>query len=234
MRMSNIENWPFYSFKLGVFAGLQFFLLTSLAMYVYPGGTIHHPEYEAYDFLYNYFSDLGRTRTFDGSSNLTCHLLFKTALGISGVCLIFFFIALPTLFKSNGSKAIILIASFLGILSGICYIGIAYVPYNVDYWGHRTFVRTGFILFLLMSFFYTAAILINKDYPNRYALAFGIFMIILAIQVGIMFFGPRAYRSNEGLYLQATAQKVVVYAEILCMLYQSLGAMKVWRKLRAA
>lgn len=224
------DNWQLGFFKLGIFAAIQFFILTGLAMWLYPGGTIHHPEYEAYDFLYNYFSDLGRTRTFDGESNMTCHLLFKTALGVSGICLILFFVALPSLFKSNGSKALIFIASFLGILSGICYIGIAYVPYNVDYWGHRTFVRTGFILFLLMSFFYTAAILSEKKYPNRYAVAFGIFVIILAVQVYIMLFGPRAYRSNEGLYLQATAQKIVVYAEILCMLYQSIGAIRVWRK----
>lgn len=190
---------------------------------------MHHPEYESYDFLYNYFSDLGRTRNFRGESNIVCHLLFKTALGISGICLILFFIALPTLFKAKGSKGLILVASFLGILSGLCYIGIAYVPYNVDYWGHRTFVRTGFILFLLMSVFYTLAILFNKQYPNRYAVAFGVFGIVLFIQVAIMLFGPRAYRSNEGLYLQATAQKIVVYAEILCMLYQSLGAIRVWR-----
>ncbi len=225
----NKTSWQLFFFKLGIFAAIQFFILTSLAMYLYPGGTIHHPEYESYDFLYNYFSDLGRTRTFDGASNMICHLLFKTALGISGICLILFFIALPTLFKSNGSKALILIASFLGILSGICYIGIANVPYNVDYWEHRMFVRIGFSLFLLMSIFYTIAILLNKYYPNRYAAAFGVFGIILFIQVAIMFFGPRAYRSNEGLYLQATAQKVVVYAEILCMLYQSLGAIQVWR-----
>ncbi|MFT5167017.1 MAG: hypothetical protein ACI8P3_002254 [Saprospiraceae bacterium] len=226
------NTWQLFAFKLGIFAAIQFFLLTGLAMWLYPGGTIHHPEYESYDFLYNYFSDLGRTRTFDGESNMLCHLLFKSALSISGLCLIFFFVALPSLFKSNRSKALILIASFLGILSGICYIGIAYVPYNVDYWQHRMFVRTGFILFLFMSLFYAIAILVDKNYPRRYAAAFGVFGIILFIQVVIMLFGPRAYRSNEGLYLQATAQKIVVYAEILCMLYQSLGAMRVWRVLR--
>ena len=150
------SSWQLFFFRLGIFAAIQFFILTTLAMWLYPGGTIHHPEYESYDFLYNYFSDLGRTRTFDGASNIICHLLFKTALGISGICLILFFVALPSLFKSNGSKALILIASFLGILSGICYLGIANVPYNVDYWGHRTFVRTGFILFLFMSLFYTS------------------------------------------------------------------------------
>lgn len=226
-----LGDWRLLFFRLGIFAAIQFFILTILAMLVYPGGTLHHPEYEAYNFLYNYFSDLGRTHTFDGESNLICHLLFKTALGISGISLILFFIATPSLFRQNGAKGMMLIASFLGVLAGVCYIGIAAVPYDVDYWGHRTFVRTGFILFLLMSFFFTAAVFIEKNYPNRYGMAFVIFMIILAVQVYIMLFGPRSYRSNDSLYLQATAQKVVVYAEILCMLYQSLGAIRVWKTL---
>jgi hypothetical protein len=225
------STWQLWFFRLGIFAAIQFFVLTSLAMWIYPGGTIHNPQLEAYDFLYNYFSDLGRTRTFDGVSNTWSHLLFKTALGVSGVCLILFFIALPALFRSNGAKALVLLASFLGILAGVCYIGIAEVPYNEDYWGHRTFVRTGFILFLLMSFAYTAAILVERQYPNHYAIVFGVFVLVLFIQVSIMLFGPRAYHSNEALYLQATAQKIVVYSEILVMLYQSFGAIRVWKKL---
>jgi hypothetical protein len=40
-----------------------------------------------------------------------------------------------------------------------------------------------------------------------------------------MFYATNAWHSNEALYLQAVAQKVVVYAEILCMLYQSYGAL---------
>lgn len=200
-------------------------------MYLYPGGTIHERGLESYSFLYNYFSDLGRTHTFDGDSNYTCHMIFKSALTISGISLILFFIALPKVFRSNGAKALILVTSFLGIAAGICYIGIAWVPYDVSYWGHRRFVRIGFSLFLLMSLFYTMAIFANKYYPRRYAVGFGVFAVILFVQVYIMFFGPRAYRSNDGLWLQATAQKVVVYAEILCMLFQSYGALEVYRKL---
>ncbi len=222
--------WKLWFFRLGIFAAIQFFILTALAMWVYPGGTIHSPNLEAYDFLNNYFSDLGRTRTFDGSSNTISHLLFKTALGISGVCLILFFIALPSLFESRGGKILVLIASLFGIFAGMCYIGIAEVPYNENYWGHRTFVRTGFINFLLMSFAYTAAILFERDYPNHYAIVFGIFVVVLFIQVSIMLFGPRAYHSSQALFLQATAQKIVVYSEILVMMYQSFGAIKVWKK----
>lgn len=223
--------WQLWFFRLGIFAAVQFFILTALAMWIYPGGTLHTPGLESYDFLYNYFSDLGRTRTFDGADNTWSHLLFKTALGVSGICLILYFLALPFLFKSSGAKILILIACFFGIIAGLCYIGIAQVPYNENYWGHRTFVRTGFINFLLMSFAYTGAILAEKNYSNHYALVFGIFVIVLFIQVSIMLFGPRAYHSNDALFLQATAQKIVVYSEIMVMLYQSFGAIRLWKRI---
>ncbi len=221
------RNWQKLFFQFGVFGTLQFLVLTVLAMLIYPGGTIHHPEYEQYNFLYNYFSDLGRTFTFDGSTNWMSHLLFSTTLTISGVCLILFFIALPGLFKSNSAKAMIFMASFFGIIAGACYIGIANVPWNIDLRLHRTWVYRGFISFLIMTVFYSAAILAEQNYPNRYAKAFGVFAIILGIQIVIMIFGPRAYRSNEGLFIQAVAQKVVVYSEILVMLFQAVGTLTV-------
>ena len=223
----NTFNWQKLFFQFGVFGTLQFLVLTVFAMLIYLGGTIHHPEYEQYDFLYNYFSDLGRTATFDGSPNWMSHLLFRTTLTISGICLMLFFVALPNLFKSSNTKILIIIASFFGIIAGTCYIGIANVPWNIDLRLHRSWVYRGFISFLIMTIFYSAAILAEKEYPNRYAKAFGIFAIILSIQIVIMIFGPRAYRSNEGLFIQAVAQKVVVYSEILVMLFQAVGALTV-------
>lgn len=221
------KKWQKWCFQVGVFGTFQFLVLTILAMLVYPGGTIHHPEFEQYNFLYNYFSDLGRTYTFDGTSNWLSHLLFRTTLTISGICLILFFIALPVLFKSIPSKTLVFIAAFFGIAAGVCYIGIANVPWNLNLGLHHSWVYRGFIAFLIMTLFYSAAIIAEKDFPNFYAKAFGIFAIILFIQIIIMLFGPRAYRSNEGLMIQAVAQKIVVYGEILVMLFQAVGALKV-------
>ena len=219
-------KWQKLFFQLGIFGTLQFFVLTTLAMLIYPGGTIHHPELERYDFMYNYFSDLGRTFTFDGADNWLSHILFNATLTVSGVCLILFFVALPSLFHSNSGKILIFIAAFFGIISGICYIGIAHVPWNINLRLHHSWVYKGFISFLLMTVFYSAAILVEKNYPNHYAKAFGLFAVILFIQIVIMISGPRAWRSNEGLFIQAVAQKVVVYAEILVMLFQAIGALK--------
>jgi hypothetical protein len=218
-------TWQKRAYALGIFGALQFIILTLLAMWIYPGGTLHEPNLEHYSFLYNFFSDLGRTVTFDRSSNLWTHLIFKTTLTIGGLCLIVFFVALPQLFTRPSSKVLALLTTVFGVLAGLSYIGIGQVPWNVDYWGHRLSVRIGFLAFLAMTFFYTLAILVDKHYPKRYAVAMGVFAIVLAIQITIMFYATNAWHSNEALYLQAVAQKVVVYAEILCMLYQSYGAL---------
>ncbi len=218
--------WQHRFIRAGFFGAIQFFILTTTAIFLYPGGTIHEPNLEQYSFFYNFFSDLGRTHTFDGTTNKVCHLIFKTTLTISGICIVLFFIALPGLFKDKGSKSLALITMIFGVLAGLSYIGIGHVPWNVDYWGHRFYVRVGFLAFLAMTLFYTLSIFKEKTYPNRYAFALAVFAIILLVQIIIMFCASNAWQSNEALFFQAVAQKVVVYAEIICMLYQSYAAMK--------
>ena len=219
-------EWRGWFFVLGILGGLQFLVLTSLAMYIYPGGTVHQPDLESYSFLYNFFSDLGRTRTFRGVDNGAAYLLFTTALSLAGFTLMLFFIALPGLFKNRVAQALIVLGVFFGILASACYLGIAAHPWNLRYYDHTFYVRLGFIAFLMMAFLYALAILAEPDYPNHYAYILFLFIFVLGTQIVIMLFGPRAYRSNEALYLQAVAQKVVVYAEIACMIYLAFGAFR--------
>ncbi len=227
--MTKQRSWRRFILYLGFLGALQFLLFTSLAMWLYPGGTIHQPDLESYSFLNNYFSDLGRTRTFDRQSNLLCHYIFKGTLTITGLTLALYFLVIPTLFSNGVSRGLASMAALLGIAAGCCYIGIGWIPWNESYWRHTFYVRWGFIAFLAMSFFYILAILADKHYPNRYAKAFLIFASVLAVQIVIMLFGPRAYRNSEALFLQAVAQKVVVYAEILVMIYQARGAIRLLR-----
>lgn len=195
-------------------------------MTIYPGGTIHDHGLTSYSFFTNYFSDLGRTRTFNGTSNWACHTLFKTTLTISGICIMLFFITLSSFFENGLTKVMAILATFFGIIAGGCYIGLAWLPYDVNFWGHRYFVQAGFISFLVMSLFYAVAIFQNDYYPNKYGYAFIIFMMILFPQILIMIYGPRSWTSPNALFLQATSQKAVVYSQILCLLFQAVG---LWR-----
>ncbi len=218
------SRWQKIIIWLSILGAIQFFILSSLAMEYYPGGTIHDRSSEGYSFFTNYFSDLGRTRSWSGENNWTSNILFKISLTGVGLSLSLFFLMISTLFKNAEAKLLAIIASVAGIISALCYIGIAHTPLNIDYGMHTLYVRVGFIAFLAMSLFYSLSILADKAYPNTYAKVFGWFMIILGIQILIMLFGPRSWYSPRALLLQATAQKAVVYSEMLCMLIQCFGA----------
>ena len=200
-------NWKSFLLNISILTIMQFPILMGIAIYHYPGGTIHHPEWESYSMTYNYFSDLGRTRTFDGSHNEKSHWYFKTSLTLVGVGMMAFFIVLPTLFKNTTAKSFSALALFLGFAAAFCYIGIGYVPWNESYWGHRYFVVWGFICFLGTSFALLAAILAEPDYPKKYAVVLTVFCIMAFLQICIMLNGPRAYRSNEALLSSSCCPK---------------------------
>jgi len=222
-------NWRQWVFLLGIIGAIQFVVLTLLSMYFYDGGTLHQRDLRSYSFLLNYFSDLGRTVDFRGEANDPCRTLFRIALSFSGGCLVLFFFALPGIFNNKFAKILAIITGLFGLVAAVSYIAIANIPWNLNYRGHVYFVRIGFLAFLMVTIFYAIAILLEPKYPNRYALAFLVFAFILGTQIAIMLFGPRAYRSEDALFLQVVAQKIVVYSQIICLLYQSIGALKLSR-----
>jgi len=204
-----------------------------MAMQAYPGSTILDRTTEGYLFFQNYFSDLGRTVTYGRQPNMESHQLFVKAMVVTSITLTFFFLVIPTLFKKTSTKSLAIFAAIFGIISAICYSGIAIYPLNGGYYGmHTLFVRVGFISFLLMSLLYSIAIKTSDIYPNRYAYIFWLFCIVLAIQICIMLLGPRSWSSPFALSLQVIAQKIVVYGEILCMFIQCIGAFGVAGRLQ--
>ena len=212
-------------------SALLFFVLSSWAMVEYPGGTILDRATVGYSFWHNYFSDLGRTRSWNGAPNALSSRLFQAGLVTVGISLGAYFLVLPGIFRTARARFLAAIASMLGLMAAASYIGIALNPLNVNYGLHTLFVRAGFIAFLGMSLFYTLSMLNEPGYPKHYARAFAVFSIILGVQVVIMLFGPRSWSSPGALLLQASAQKVVVYAEMVCMVYQGVGAWR-WISLR--
>ncbi len=195
----------------------QFTILTILAMIFYGGGTLNDPSSKYYSFFENYFSDLGRVNNHLGSSNLISYILFSIALIAIGLLSIPLFISGPLIMeKKSISQKLSVIGSITGIFSAICYIGIAFTPYDVLGGAHIIFVILAFGSAFYMVLFYIPAFILNKDFPNRYVLTLIIFEIILASYIGLIFFGPSS-DTLEGLLIQATGQKIVVYSEIITL-----------------
>ncbi len=207
-----------------------FLLLTIIAMIVYPGGTKFNHYETRYIFLRNYFSDLGRSTTFLGESNLPTIILFATSLTIVGIALISYFAIIPLIFKENKKAFVLsLISSINGFICAVFYISIGFLPYDLYRSIHTNFVYIAFTGSLLTIFLGMLAIFLKKDYSNLYAWFYLVFLLILIGYLIILYAGPSS-DTDFGLYIQVVGQKVIVYTEVISFAIQSFGTIKYLRK----
>ncbi len=205
-----------------VFIGCGLFvLLTVIAMFTYPGGLYTGEMTTHYDFFHNFFSDLGRIRVEDGRSNIASAILFFFALTIAGVGLILFFIAFRDFFKTDPAGNVLsLIGTIIGVASGLCFVGIAFAPYDLFFNIHLQLVYWAFRTFFITVSLYAYVIFRQNNYPRRYGWIFAAFAIFLAAYIGLLEFGPEASTAS-GLVIQATGQKIIVYVSIISAMAQS-------------
>ncbi|HSH02960.1 MAG TPA: hypothetical protein VLL52_10615, partial [Anaerolineae bacterium] len=164
-----------------VIAGcLQFLLLTTIAMFFYPGSTTGNDNTTRYIFSQNFFSDLGVTTTYNGQSNTIGAILFFIALATAGIAIITFFLALPHLFQNrNHWRWLTILGSLAGIISGLGYIGVALTPADLFLNLHINAVRTAFVFFFFAVLCYLPPLWQNPSFPRFYAYIFATFALAL-------------------------------------------------------
>jgi hypothetical membrane protein len=200
-----------------------FILLTVLAMFLYPGGTFSDPASPGYSFFENFFSDLGMSVSHAGQANTSSRAIFTLALAMVGLGLIFFFLAFPQFFAAEKTTQILSkLGSGFGILSGISFIGVAFTPHNLYLDAHTEFVLWAFRLFPLAVLCYTF-VMRRSNYDRRAVLVFGIFFGLLVAYLLLLEFGP-SLTTYAGMLIQATGQKIIVYASITSIMLQALIA----------
>jgi uncharacterized membrane protein len=111
------------------------------------------------------------------------------------------------------------------MLAGLCFIGVAFTPSNLSRGWHIQFVIRAFQFFPLAVFFYMIALFLHPHYPRRYAWIFAIFWLLLVGYYWLLNNGP-ATDTAQGLVIQAVGQKIIVYASIISIGLQALGAHK--------
>lgn len=230
----NSKNWRERAYILMIIGVIQGLILTTLAMIFYAGGTAVNNNAPGYSFWANFFSDTGRTKAWSGRDNTISYIIFTITLTIYGIIMIPFNLAFSQLFnETSKEKKLSKIASLFVIITGIFFVGIAFTPYDVYSNEHILFVLIAFLALFLSSVFYTIAMNLSKSYPNRYMYTYLIFAIISGIYYIIAaswIFGDPTNITATGLIIQATAQKVVVYALHACFLIQSYGA---WNQIKS-
>ena len=203
-----------------------FVIHTAVAMWFYPGGTMADPTTRGYSFFNNFFSELGLTRSHSGGPNTISFILFFVALTLAGAGLVLFFAAFRSFFTPTvAGKVLSTIGSLFGVISGICFIGVAWAPADVQLALHGQFVLWAFEAFPVAALLYTAVILLDKSYPKRFAAVFLAFALLLILYLMLLTRGP-SFDTAQAVMIQATGQKVIVYASIITILIQSLGARK--------
>lgn len=194
-------------------------------MECYPGGTILERNGQGgYDYWYNYLSDLGRRRAWNREVNKCSNQFFDSALYLAAGAIILFFWLIPPVLRQKRLRRAAVIGGLLGTTSALAYLGIAWFPLDVNYRMHTVFVRVGFISFFALSWLFAATIRREKAYPNVFAYVMYIFAAVFLLQISIMLFGPRAWTSPNALWLQVTAQKVIVGLQLVVMFLQIIGA----------
>lgn len=195
-------------------------------MIVYPGGTSTDLYATRYLFQENVFSDLGRSTTFLGESNLPTHILFTTALTSIGLALIFYFSIFPTIFSSKTTKALTIIGTINGFFTAAFYIGIGFTPYDVYGLMHSFFVNAAFSSSVVTILLYMIAIFLEKNFPNIYGWITVIFFILLIGYLYILFNGPGIDSANSYL-INSIGQKIIVYSEIVYFAILAIGTLRI-------
>jgi hypothetical protein len=190
-------------------------------MLIYPGGRVGDVESRGYAFFANFFSDLGQTRTYGGHDNRASLTLFCLALAVAAAAIAAFFAAFAELFARPPARRLGRASAFFGVVAALCFIGVAATPWNLYLRAHNEFVQWAFRAFLGAVVCAGAGTLLEPGFPRRYAAIFGAFAALLAVYIGLLAFGPRA-NTAPGALIQATAQKIIVYAAIATIVTQSL------------
>jgi hypothetical protein len=231
--MPSIETTAFVirqrrDFAIAVAGTSAFVILTAVAMLLYPGGTPDDPTRPGYSFFINVLSDLGRSRAFNGRANFPSRVLFATGMFLGAIALVSFFraFAATTASYRQGQKRAAARLSHAGSIIGIaaagCFVGIACTPWDLYISAHMGFVLWAFRLFLIAIVLNLLAVFAEPSLPRRAAWVFAVFAIMLMAYMVVLVAGMHGTGPTASAVFQATGQKVIAYASILTVMFQSI------------
>lgn len=215
-----------------IVAVVFFAIGTTLAMLLYPGGTYQEPTATGYDFFRNTFSELGHTIGYLDQPKLGSFLFFLVATVTAGLALLGFFLAEAREALTYGaSRFIVRSVGVLGTIVGISFIAIGAIPANVAFRIHFLFVYIAFTLLAPLILLVVRAWLSLPDIPGRRlrVICYLIFLLVALSYLVLIYAGPPLY-SDNGRIIQATGQKIVVYAALASVGTISIGS---YRRVRA-
>lgn len=216
--------WKETFFSICIFGALQFLVMTIVASFFYTGGSHLDPYYNGYTFVWNYVSDLGRTYSLSGNKNLISRIMFSSTVTIAGLSVILYCVAFTHNFKLKTIPILRIIPLIFGILYGLDYILIAYLPVDIFTTAHNFCVLLSCFLKLVTYIFLIVLMIKDQGYSNIYAYIL-IFQSVLLLLFGIvMLFALRNIIPFTPTCI--TGQKVLFYLEAVIFTIQAFGALR--------
>ena len=230
----------FYLVTLPIYTISIFYFFCIISAYFYPGSEkeIINFKSENYSFTHNFFSELGCLKTNTDEThpsilkkdNTPSMILFNSGLILIGITLIMFYYTFDKLFVLLKDETNLNYCKFtkpLGILSGIFFSGVGFVPHDLDFGLHVFFANGAFLILFFLCVFHTITIYKSKYISNIYSFGYLLFCFCLLIYVLLIFFGPqigpgKMFTENE-LILQVVSQKIIVLIFTLAILSQVYG-----------
>ena len=215
-------NDKFYIVDMPKYAILSFIVLSVIAMFFYPGGTLNNPEQIVYSFVHNFFSDLGTTVSYSGASNTISCILFNLSLCIIGISFSLLFLKIRNVFKEH--KILSIIGSVLGVYAGLCFIGVAFTPADTSINPHIFFAHWIFRSLFVVSIIYSILIFKSEGFDNKYAygfIIFGIMVLAYVVYSELVLRDPRQF--PEDLIKHVVAQKMIVFWLLAAIYIYSKG-----------
>ena len=236
-----------YLIKLPIYSISIFYFFCIISAYFYPGSEkeIINFKSENYSITHNFFSELGCLRTNTDETNLNIlkkdntlsMILFNSGLILIGVTLIMFYYTFEKLFillKDKVSLNYFKFTKTLGILSGIFFSGVGFVPHDLNFELHVFFANGAFLILFCLCIFHTITIYKSLYVSNIYSFGYLLFCCALLIYVILIFFGPqigpgKIFTENE-LILQVVSQKIIVLIFTIAILSQVYGINNIVKK----
>ena len=177
MKLEKLHAWAFKLLLLGL---ITWFVLTTVAMILYPGGTAYDPSTVGYTFWANHFSDLGMRTAFNGESNVIGLVIFTIAVVIMAISTFPAFISLPGLFPNKRDKRWVQLVSVSSVTSAGLILLIIFFPADSSLYIHVLIAMLSLLVVLLYGIVGTIAFMKLAE-PDVFNKKYAIYFLILTI-----------------------------------------------------
>jgi len=227
------RNWMLWVFVLVVFAYVQWAVLSTVATFYYPGGTIPNHDTVGYSFWSNTFSDMGRRVSLSGEPNTVSRVIWETSMYIYELILCLFFAVLPRLFsKAKSARRLATIGSIFGITAMVLLFIATSAPMDLHESIHNTASLVSYGAIGVALILYSIAIFRNESFPKTYAYVLVAYIIILVAGGVIGIISIPNWETEWGNMLISTYEHIQGYIELIFIPIVAYGAWRVDKRLR--